>query len=166
MKLSYSDIRTLALSYLARREYSRAELMQKLQQRLHKKNLDESFDANELLGSVLDDLTESGWLSNQRAAEQMVMQQGHRYGTQRIEHNLRQKGLDETQIQDLMPELRENEFSVAYRVWQKKFACVPENNKEKAQQIRFLQYRGFSMSIIMKLVNADRDWLEEVGYDE
>ncbi|HZW85946.1 MAG TPA: recombination regulator RecX, partial [Gallionella sp.] len=54
------DLRTRALHYLARREYSRAELCSKL---LSHASTDESVaqSSSESLDALLDDLTARGW---------------------------------------------------------------------------------------------------------
>jgi len=54
----------------------------------------------------------------------------------------------------------EGELEAARAVWQRKFASPPQDQKEKAKQVRFLQSRGFSMEVIlnvMKLSNFAED---------
>jgi regulatory protein len=40
-------------------------------------------------------------------------------------------------------------------VWQRKFGSLPQDAKEKAKQMRFLQSRGFSMEVIFKVMRHD-----------
>ena len=87
------SLRARALQYLARREYSRAELRGKL---LPYVLTNENFSQPENLDTLLDDLTVRGWLSDERAATQLVRVKRSRFGTQRIAHELRQKGIAET----------------------------------------------------------------------
>jgi regulatory protein len=100
----------------------------------------------------LDDLTARGWLSDARATTQFVDARRSRFGTQRIAHELRQKGIAENLIDDALPQLKETELETARAVWQKKFGVQPLDAKEKAKQMRFLQSRGFSMETIFKVL--------------
>ncbi len=134
-----------AMRYLARREYSRVELRAKL--RPHVQEGDD-------LEAVLDDLAQRNWLSDERAAEQLVNQRRSRFGTQRIAHELRRKGIDENLIDAALPQLKESEFEAARVVWQKKFGALPQDAKEKSRQVRFLQSRGFSMESIFDLFKS------------
>lgn len=145
------SLRARALQYLARREYSRAELRGKLLPHVHP---DEDFEqlASVDLDALLDDLTARGWLSDARAATQFLHAKRHRYGTQRITHELRQRGIGEELIREALPELKEGELETARLVWQKKFGVLPQNNQEKSRQIRFLQSRGFSLDVILRVL--------------
>ncbi len=152
------SLRARALQYLARREYSRAELRGKL---LHHVQSDEECEqANDPSGltnldALLDDLTERGWLSDERAASQLVHAKRSRFGTQRITHELRQRGIAEELISAALPELKDSELEAARVVWQKKFGTTPQDEKEKAKQVRFLQSRGFAMDVIFKVLRLD-----------
>ena len=128
---------------LARREYSRAELKAKLLP--HASETDD-------VDAVLDDLVKRGWLSDARALEQTVRSKRERFGTQRIAHELRQKGISDELISTVIPDLKQGELEAARDVWQRKFASPPQDAKEKAKQMRFLQSRGFSMEVIFKVM--------------
>ena len=140
------SLRGRALQYLARREYSRTELRGKLLPHVQE---DEDLEA------VLDDLAARGWLSDERATTQFVHAKRSRFGTQCIAHELRQKGISESLIADVLPQLKETELEAARGVWQRKFGTVPQDEKEKAKQVRFLQSRGFSMDAIFKVLRFD-----------
>lgn len=142
------SLRARALQYLARREYSRAELHAKLRPHLAEEADPSTLDA------LLDDFTTRGWLSDARAAVQLVQAKRQRFGTQRIAHELRQKGIGEELIADALPQLKATELDAARAVWQKKFGVLPQDQKEKARQARFLQARGFSLDSIMKLLRS------------
>lgn len=137
------SLRGRALQALARRELSRAELQAKL--------LPHVVEADDL-AALLDDLQKRGWLSDARAMEQTVRIRSARFGTQRIAHELRQKGISEELIASSIPQMKEGELEAARNVWQKKFASPPQDQKEKAKQVRFLQSRGFSMEVIFKVM--------------
>ena len=144
-------MRARALQYLARREYSRAELRSKLLPHVPvDENLEQSPPAS--LDALLDDLTARGWLSDARAATQLLHARRGRFGTQRITHELRQKGIAEELIGDALPALKESELETARDVWQKKFGALPQDVKEKTRQIRFLQSRGFALNVIFQVL--------------
>lgn len=136
-------LRVRALRYLARREHSRAELHSKLLSYVQE---------GEDLEAVLDDLAARGWLSDARAATQLVHAKRSRFGTQRIVHELQQKGITDSLINAALPELKQSELEVAREVWRKKFDSIPSDAKEKARQVRFLQSRGFSVEVIFKVL--------------
>jgi len=134
------------MQYLARREHSRAELRTKLLPHVQE---------GEDLDAVLDELAKRNWLSDKRAAEQVVELRRSRFGAQRIAHELRQKGIAEELIGNAMPQLKETELEAARVVWRKKFGAPPKDQKEKARQVRFLQSRGFSMEVVFKVLKLD-----------
>lgn len=101
-----------ALRYLARREYSRHELAQKLSAYANSMR-------NEELTTVLDDLEQRGFLSAQRVIEQTTHNRRSRYGSQRIIHELKAKGIDAQLINDALPALKATEEEAALNVWRK-----------------------------------------------
>ncbi len=139
------SLRVRAMRFLARREHSRAELHAKLLPHVQE---------GENIDAVLDELEKRNWLSDARAAEQMVNIKRARFGAQRIAHELRQKGIAENLISDALPHLKETEFEAAREVWQKRFGSPPMDQKEKARQVRFLQSRGFALDVIFKVLKS------------
>ena len=157
-KKSELSLRARALQYLARREYSRAELRGKLLPHIQADaDFEQAFDSSGHvnLDTLLDDLTARGWLSDERATAQLVHAKRSRFGTQRITHELRQKGIAEELISAALPALKESELAAAREVWQRKFGTAPQDEKEKAKQVRFLQSRGFSLDAIFKVLRLD-----------
>lgn len=138
-------LRVRAMRLLARREYSRAELHARLLP--HVQPTDD-------LEALLDQFEARNWLSDARAAEQLVSARRSRFGPQRIAHELRQKGIAEPLIEQALPQLRESEFEAAREVWQRKFGEPPQDQKEKARQVRFLQSRGFSLDVVFRLLRT------------
>lgn len=134
------------MRYLARREHSRAELRAKL--------LPHVQDGDDI-EAVLDGLEKRNWLSDERAATQLVHAKRGRFGAQRITHELRQKGIAEELISVALPALKETELAAAREVWQRKFGTAPQDGNEKAKQVRFLQSRGFSLDAIFKVLRFD-----------
>jgi len=126
-----------AIACLARREHSAFELRQKLKR---------SGIETELASRVVSDLERQGLVSDQRFAEAFIRyRSGKGHGPQRIEMELNEKGIDRSLI-SLMLECSECDWTrLATDVRIKKFgAGQPADYKERAQQARFLQYRGFT----------------------
>ena len=95
---AHPSLRGRALQALARHELSRAELQAKLQPHV--------VEADDI-AALLDDLQKRGWLSDARALEQIVRIRSARFGTQRIAHELRQKGISDELISAAIPQLKE-----------------------------------------------------------
>jgi len=148
-------LRARALQYLARREYSRAELRGKLLPHVPMgEDSGPSFGSSGPvdLDALLDDLTARGWLSDARATTQLLHAKRNRFGTQRIVHDLRQKGISEELVRAALPALKESELDAARGVWQRKFGVLPQDAREKARQMRFLQSRGFGFDVIIQVL--------------
>ncbi|CAB3796995.1 Regulatory protein RecX [Paraburkholderia caffeinitolerans] len=140
-----------ALGYLSRREYSRAELSRKLMP--FTENADE-------LEALLDALEREGWLSDARFAESVVYRRAARVGAGRIVSELKRHAVGDELIEEVNAQLRETELARARAVWQKKYGQLPETPAERARQARFLAARGFSMSIIGKILKGIEDSFE------
>jgi regulatory protein len=142
------SLRERALGFLSRREYSRLELKRKLAP--HVENESE-------LETLLDDFVRRGWLSEQRFTEQIIHARSGKYGTRRIAHELREKGISAEAVAALLPQLQEGELETARAAWAKKFGTLPADAKERAKQMRFLQGRGFSFPVIAKVLENGGD---------
>lgn len=131
-----TDVRAAAMDLLARREHSRRELRQKLQKR---------FKDPELVEAQLDRLAEERLQSDSRYAASFLRQclsRGH--GPVRIRHEMRQKGIIESEIDIAMSEEAPDWFTLAEAAYRRKFGLAPPTDiKEKAKRSRFMQYRGF-----------------------
>lgn len=140
-----SPLEVRALRYLAQREYSRRELEQKLS--IHARS-----SAPEALSNVLDKLEQNGFLSAERVVEQIIRTRRSRFGSQRIVHELKEKGIDEHLIHSALSTLKETEWDAAFKIWQKKFGKIPETREERGKQMRFMMSRGFSMEVIQQVL--------------
>ena len=130
---------------LARREHTRRELETKLARHVA--------DADEIR-RVLDDFTARGWLSEARAAEQLVRVKRGRFGAARIRQSLTEKGVPQALIASSLEALKASELDTARSVWARKFKIAPANQAERARHVRFLQARGFSVEIAMRVVRG------------
>ncbi|NBQ70336.1 MAG: recombination regulator RecX [Nitrosomonadaceae bacterium] len=146
-----SPIEIRALRYLARREYSRRELEQKL-------SAPGDSGETEKLAEVLDKLEQQGFLSERRMAEQVARTRRSRFGSQRIVQELKTKGIDGHLIDGILPSLKETELEAALNIWRKKYDHPPETREERGKQIRFMMNRGFSMETIQQVLSkADEE---------
>jgi regulatory protein len=136
-------IRDRAMSYLARREHTPHELARKLQHA--------GYEEDDIQ-TVIEDLSR-GWLSSQRFAENYVTHKQAKFGSQKLAYELRQKGVEESVVQQTLAETKETELERAREVWHKKFGMLPIDQKEKARQIRFLQSRGFALQVILQAID-------------
>lgn len=132
-----SDVKTVmgrALDLLARREHSARELSHKLAAR--------GFEA-EHIDAVLEQLTSKGLLNEQRFMECYVQGRIQRgFGPLRIQAELRERGAESP---DWSADTDINWFELAATARQKRFgAKAPEDFRERAKQMRFLQQRGFT----------------------
>lgn len=139
------SLRVRALRHLARREYTRHELSRVLAP--HAESAAE-------IDQLLDDFSKQGWLSETRAAEQLVHARRGRYGPARIRRDLEAKGVSAELVGSTVASLKEGEFEAAQAVWRKKFREPASNAAERARQARFLLGRGFSSEVITKLLRS------------
>lgn len=146
--LTGSRLRSYAFAVLTRREYSKADLIEKLG--LY------AMDRDEVL-KLVDELAKENYQSDQRVAEIMLSSQKRKgKGPNRIKLALKSKKIDASLIQEELKETDWNEQ--AYQLKVKKYgAKVEKEPKLKAKQIRFLMYRGFEMDAIMKVITRKED---------
>ena len=143
-----ASLRVRALRLLARREYSRFELRTRLSS--------DSADSEEL-ESLLDDFEGKGWLSEQRFVDAVVRTRRPRFGSVKVLHELKAKGVSEDGIARAREALAESEVSAARTVWRKKFGEKPVSMSERAKQARFLGGRGFSADVVRKVLGGSDD---------
>jgi regulatory protein len=133
---SPQEARKKAMDFLARREYGQTELIRKL--------ADKGFDRDIAAGAVAR-LTEDGLQSDERFSESFVqsrINQGK--GPVRIRLDLGQRGIGESIIETALAEADPVWRALAREQRTRKFGPdLPLDFKEKARQMRFLQYRGF-----------------------
>ena len=133
-----------ALRYLARREYTRRELEKKLSG--HERS-------HQHISDLLDQLERDGYLSTERFAEQTARARRNRFGSQRIVRELKEKGVDDHVIAELLPSLKDTDLETGKYIWQKKFGAPPCDLKERGRQIRFMMSRGFSSDTVNAILS-------------
>lgn len=140
-------VRRAAMDLLARREHGRVELARKLRKR---------GASEEMIESALQRLTEEGLLSEARYLESFVAYRARAgYGPQRIREELGQRGLVRADIDQALRESGIDWFEQLRETWQRKFSGqLPGDVRERAQQGRFLAYRGYSLEMIGRLLRG------------
>ena len=138
----FTQAKNQAVHLLSLREHSRHELVTKIT-RKH-----ELGDAE--LSDLLDGLEQSGYLNDQRFTEMFVrssIARGH--GPMKIAYALRDKGVDESMVRQIMDSSEADWLEEARFQREKKFGEeIPVNFKERARQSRFLAGRGFYIDTI------------------
>lgn len=138
------SLRATAIRMLARREYARAELAERLASR--------GADGAEV-ARVLDELEALGYLSDARFAQALVTQKAGRYGKRAIAHALTQRRVASPAAQSALDTLGSvDELADASALWRRRFGSPPGDERERARQVRFLLARGYSLSIALKVV--------------
>lgn len=130
---------------LARREHSRDELRRKLA-RIAVEGED--------VDGVIEALAQKGWLSDARYAEQAVRAKSRRFGPLKVAHGLRAKGVSDETIAAAFHAAGEDGAADLKRVWNSRFSALPNNDRERARQVRFLQGRGFPLDDILKYLRT------------
>lgn len=139
-------LRGRALRLLARREFSRQEITQRL--RAHAASPAE-------LETLLDDLTARDWLSDARYADALVRRRSGQFARRAIAQELKRAGVaPEISDSALTPVDPAEELAAARALCQRKFRSAPAGPKETARQVRFLQSRGFALSLALRAIRS------------
>ena len=144
------EARKKAMDYLARREYGQAEL---------KKKLAGAGFLRDAVERAVDQLTADGLQDDRRFAENFVQSRVNQgKGPIRMQSELSQRGLSASLINEVIEDAGIDWRDLARDVRHKKFgAGLPETFKDKARQMRFLQYRGFGSDEVQAAVGGDDD---------
>ena len=138
--------RNMAMNWLARREHSLRELRDKLAAR--------EFEP-EIIDATVAELASEGLVSDERFAESFVMAKMRKgQGPVRIRAELKQRGVSAELVQLQVYEAGHDWFTLANEVRERKFGgVIPSDFKDKAKQMRFLEYRGFDSEQIRAALN-------------
>ena len=143
------EARKKAMDFLARREHGQVELINKLVTR--------GF-LQDIAAEAVFRLTDQGLQSDQRFVENFIqsrISQGK--GPLRISQELGSRGLIVGLVDQVLGDLEVDWSDLARQVRLKKFGMRPPDEfKEKARQMRFLQYRGFDAEQIGVAMAVDQ----------
>lgn len=140
-------VRRAAMDLLARREHGRVELARKLRKR---------GATDDLIETTLECLAQEGLLSESRYLESFVSYRARAgYGPLRIREELTQRGLPRADIEQAIRESGIDWWEQLEATWRRKYAGqLPSDARERAQQGRFLSYRGFPADLIGRLLRG------------
>ncbi len=129
---------------LTRRDYSHLELIQRLKAKGCK---------SEDIEVIVTEFAEKGLLCEQRFTENYIYWRKCKgMGPLRIQQELQTKGIQAETIAELLDITDNLWLEEIRRVWQKHFKKKrPEDIKERAKQMRFLQARGFTREQIKSI---------------
>lgn len=170
-----SRLRWLAFYYLSRREHGKAELRQKL--------IDKEQDLDSI-EALLEEFEEKGYQSDYRTTLMLIRENIRKgRGRQRIKQEFFKKkialpnNIDElidmanSESDEFQDFVNEDDDSLVEGVDWLKMAVeartkkygnnIPTEQKEKAKQLRFLQYRGFKADICFEALDYTLDTLNE-----
>jgi regulatory protein len=148
-KKSFQQAMNTAFRILTNRDHSKYELIQKLQQR--------GFAAK-IVDTVISRCEDFGYIDDRRTARVYVLQLKRKcFGRRYIRLALKKKRLMDSAIEEILVENypEEDEHVHAGRLLEKKkktFASEADPKKRSDRIYRFLYSRGFSPSVIRKLV--------------
>lgn len=140
------SLRRYCFWLLARRDYGKEELLTKL------KNY--ALDPDEAL-KLAEEMERKKYVDDKRVGNSIVRNEVSKgCGPRKIQMVLKNKKI---QVDGLAEDLKELDwFQIAYDLKVRKFGeAVATDQKEKARQIRFLQYRGFDLDIVFKVVGHE-----------
>ena len=140
-----AELKARALRYLVRREHSRAELARKLTPHA---------ESSAALAALLDELAARKQLSDERYAEERARALARRYGPARIRYDLESKGIAADIVERV---LGDGELERARAVLARKYRQPATTREERARRGRFLQGRGFSMDVIVRLLRDHQE---------
>ena len=140
-----AELKARALRFLVRREHSRAELARKLTPHA---------ESPQAVEDLLDQLLSKRQLSDQRFAEERARTLSRKYGVARIRHDLRSKGIAEHIVDSVSTA---GEFERAKAILERKYREPASTREERAKRARFLQSRGFSMDVILRLIRGSEE---------
>ena len=140
------EIRRVAINHLSRREYTKHELLVRLNQR---------FESPEDVEEVVENLSLEGLQSDGRFAESFIryrIQKG--FGPIRIRKELQERGVEENLLSVSLEVFELDWEKKAIEVLDKKFGkTICEDFQEIAKRARFMEHRGFSLEHCQKRLN-------------
>lgn len=140
----YDDTRLFqyGIFMLSRRDYSRHELGEKMQKWQPDKSIIEK---------ILDKLQGSGYLSDKRKAQSMLIQYGNKESPKKTIQRMKQKGIDSEAIEEALGNVEDNSSTVCSSLLQKKFKHYCKESHPK--YVRFLASKGFSYNLIKNSID-------------
>lgn len=141
-----TDLKRMALNWLSRRDYSEAQLSQRLA-----RQGGERAD----IAQVIEWCKAENYLSQQRFIEMLVRSRVNKgYGLNYIVQECRLQNISREQVQQCALQLNVDWFNVALKLYEKKYGQTEVTEyKDKLKRMAYLQRRGFSNEQIQFAIN-------------
>ncbi len=141
---NYKAIKEACFHYLARREYSQYELLQKI--------AGKGFSKADIQ-RVIDELEEQGLQSDTRFAESYARSRVHKgIGPLKIRAELQQRGVGDCYFEMAVEDIVGSWEALLMQTYLKKYDNQPPQGvQEQLKRSRFLQQRGFPNDMIRQL---------------
>ncbi|MCX8514428.1 MAG: hypothetical protein RL017_196 [Pseudomonadota bacterium] len=140
-KLPPINLRTKALTYLARREYTKKEMVNKLEL---------ICDDRVSINKTVEQLVQHNYLSETRYIESYIQSKINKYSLNKIRYQLMQKIDDYELINKFLQQFANHDINLARHIIKKKFGqvgdCLTVTLKTKIY--RYLSSKGFSYEVI------------------
>jgi len=132
-----------AVSLLAKRDYSSGELSRTLLRMT---------ENSECVDSALQRLIGCGYLDDERLVIHLIDKHVRKkHGPTRIKQEIRQKGFPQELVEQSLEKVEVDWYAMARELKVSKFGEERASDaKEKNKQVRYLQYKGFSMDMIFE----------------
>ncbi|HDM8239188.1 TPA: regulatory protein RecX [Vibrio campbellii] len=140
--MTEQELYEYAVTLLSKRDYSSRDLKYQLSHLSDDNHVD----------AVMERLLSHHYVDDTRLIEREIQKQlAKLHGEVRIKQELRKKGLDSLLIAQSLEDLDVDWFELCLKAKVKKFgSSKPKEAKEKAQMVRYLQYRGHQMGAILE----------------
>ena len=102
----------------------------------------------------MDALAARGWLSETRFAESRANTLSRKFGSRKIEYELRSRGVSAEVVEQTVERALGQELDNCRLAWKKKFGVLPQGAAERGRQMRFLAGRGFSAEAVRSVLKA------------
>ncbi|MBG6243311.1 MAG: regulatory protein RecX [Candidatus Symbiopectobacterium sp. Dall1.0] len=141
--MSEKELYDYAITLLAKKDYSSGSL-RRLLSKLTEKEED--------VDRVVRRLSDNHYLNDTQLINNLIDKHIKKlHGPTRIKQEIRQKGFPQELIEQKIESSGIDWYSMAKEARIRKFSeTPPTEQKEKAKQIRYLQYKGFSMDMIFE----------------
>jgi len=151
------SLKSIALRLLARRDYGREELAERLRAR--------GGDDSDI-AATLDELAALGFVCDVRTAETLVASRRGAFGRRAIAQALKDRRIEpEVAAAALEPLAGVDETGDALVLWQRRFGTPPRDQREKARHVRFLMARGYPMGVALKVLRLAGAAVDEAEHD-
>ena len=139
--LIYFRIRLSAYTMLAKRDYFKKEL---------KNKLIEKIGFVDIVEDLVEDFEEKGYLDDYEKAKSYAEQHSN-YGTKKLSFMLYQMGVDRETISEILEDEKDNQIEKIKQLW------IKLGNKENKKKIESILRKGFLYGDIKKAISSMKE---------